>query len=58
MGLHNEKYTLFFKSCNRVKFFVIEKSSEEIILNNCYHAEMDETSLSCRVRLSDKIKVF
>ena len=53
------KSTLFFLNhVTELKFFVIEKSSEEIILNNCYHAEMDETSLSCRVCLSDKIKEF
>ena len=53
------KSTLFFLNhVTEIKFFVIEKSSEEVILNNYYHAEMDETSLSCRMRLSDKIKEF
>ena len=53
------KSALFFLNhVKELKFFVIEKSSKEIKLNNCYHAEMNETSLSCRVHLSDKIKEF
>ena len=49
---------LFLNHVTELKFFVIEKSSEEINLNNYYHAEMDEKALTCRVHLSHKIKEF
>ena len=53
------KSALFFLNhVTELKFFVIEKSSKEIKLNHYYRAEMDEKYLTCRVRLSNKIKYF
>ena len=49
---------LFLNHITELKFFVIEKLSKEMKLNNYYCAEMDEKSLISRVHLSDKIKDF
>ena len=53
------KSALFFLNhVTELKFFVIEKSSKEMKLNNYYRAEMDDKFLSCRVHLSEKITDF
>ena len=49
---------IFLSHVTELKFYVIEKSSKEMKLYNCYHAEMDEKALTCRMHLSDKIKEF